>query len=432
MSIEKDLTLLVQAGIIDEATETRIQQFYHNRQQKSPNYLLLLFGILGAVLVGLGIILIVAHNWSNLSKTLQTVLAFVPLLIGQIACIYTLTNKNNNTVWREASAIFLCLAIGANISLVGQIYGIIGSFSGFLLSWVLLGLPVVYAMRSGTAAVFYLVGITMYMGDLNTWDLALLPTYHYWFLLAGIVPFYMYLRHKATARVSFTLFNYLLPLSIAYAYFSLISQNIDELILVAYLSLFAGFYAFGISRFFVGLYKPINGWIVIGTMGMLYGLFACCFQFIWEELTKNTLEVYVQQPVFWLSLLLSIASLFTIAYHTKIGQQAHQSRHLLAIVSALFFIPFLLGRGIPFMYLLVSLLMAGIGIVYISHGAKQSNLGILNLGLLVVSIIIGIRFFDANIGFAVKGLAFMVIGIGFFIANLWLIRKMKTQKHEVE
>ena len=52
---------------------------YYKKQPENPNRLLLAFGILAAILIGLGIILIMAHNWENLSVQAKTGAAFLPL-----------------------------------------------------------------------------------------------------------------------------------------------------------------------------------------------------------------------------------------------------------------------------------------------------------------------------------------------------------------
>jgi uncharacterized membrane protein len=39
-----------------------------------------LFSILGAALMGSGIILLLAHNWDQLSRVMRTVISFAPLV----------------------------------------------------------------------------------------------------------------------------------------------------------------------------------------------------------------------------------------------------------------------------------------------------------------------------------------------------------------
>ena len=66
--VVKELSDLTSAGVISEETAVNIKAYYQQKAQESPNRLILVFGIVGALLVGLGIILIIAHNWDELSK----------------------------------------------------------------------------------------------------------------------------------------------------------------------------------------------------------------------------------------------------------------------------------------------------------------------------------------------------------------------------
>ena len=122
MSLQKDLPELVEAGLIDQSTADRIQDYYLQKKGNPSNRLFVVFGVLGAILVGLGIILIVAHNWDQLPRMAKTVFAFLPLVIGQLLCAYALFKKSDSLAWRESSASFLFFALGASIALVSQVY----------------------------------------------------------------------------------------------------------------------------------------------------------------------------------------------------------------------------------------------------------------------------------------------------------------------
>ena len=86
MTITRDIQELIKADIISQETADKIQNYYQKKRGQSANRLFIVFGILGAILVGLGIILILAHNWDELSRTTKTIFAFLPLLIGQAFC----------------------------------------------------------------------------------------------------------------------------------------------------------------------------------------------------------------------------------------------------------------------------------------------------------------------------------------------------------
>jgi uncharacterized membrane protein len=115
--IEKTvLEELIEHRIISAETAAAIENYYKNKEQDSPSKLLLVFGILGALLGGLGIILVFAHNWDDFSITIKCILSVLPLALGQLLCAYTLFKKPDSQMWRESSASFLFLSIGASIA----------------------------------------------------------------------------------------------------------------------------------------------------------------------------------------------------------------------------------------------------------------------------------------------------------------------------
>ena len=93
MRLRKEITELLNAGVINSETANRINEYYNSKSGTPQNRLVIVFGIFGALLVGLGIILILAHNWDELSRTVKTIIAFIPLLLGQALCAYTLIKK---------------------------------------------------------------------------------------------------------------------------------------------------------------------------------------------------------------------------------------------------------------------------------------------------------------------------------------------------
>ena len=130
----KDLADLKAAQVINEETAERIRAFYLQRNASSPNRLGIILGVLGALLIGSGIILIIAHNWDNFNKLTKTLLAFVPLLSTQLLAGYTLLKQRDSKAWRECSGVLVFLAIPATISVISQVYQVGGNLTGFLLT----------------------------------------------------------------------------------------------------------------------------------------------------------------------------------------------------------------------------------------------------------------------------------------------------------
>ncbi|MEQ9303065.1 MAG: DUF2157 domain-containing protein, partial [Marinoscillum sp.] len=162
MSLQKDIDELLDAGVIDSDVATRINSYYASKSTDSTRRLFIIFGILGALLVGLGIILIIAHNWYDLLKIIKTLFAFMPLVICQLIGVLVLFRKSENIAWREGIAILIFFSVGASIALVSQIYQIPGDLSGYLITWSALSMPLIYVMRSSSVSLLLIAWVTFY------------------------------------------------------------------------------------------------------------------------------------------------------------------------------------------------------------------------------------------------------------------------------
>ena len=88
--ITNELQELLKANVVTKETAKKIQQYFDEKQEGNQNKLSSVFGILRAILVGLGIILVFVHNCDTLPRVTKTLLSFLPLLIGQLFCRYSL------------------------------------------------------------------------------------------------------------------------------------------------------------------------------------------------------------------------------------------------------------------------------------------------------------------------------------------------------
>lgn len=238
---------LVAEGIIDEQTATNILAFQAKKTADAPNRLGIVLSVLGAMLIGLGIMLIVAHNWDNFSRPIKTVLAFLPMIIGQIACVYTLYRKKESQAWRESSATFLFFTVGACIGMVSQIYNLEGELGSFLLTWMLLVLPLIYLMQSSIVSLLYLGGITWYAtncGYANNYE-----PYLYWGLLAMAMPHYYRLYQNSPHGNAFNYHSWAITLSVLVT-LGLWAMDATVIMWVAYVSLLALYFLIGSQPFF--------------------------------------------------------------------------------------------------------------------------------------------------------------------------------------
>ena len=429
MSILKDIPDLIKAGIISQETADKINDYYTNKNRNSPNRLFIVFGIFGAILVGLGIILLVAHNWDDLSRTTKSFFAFLPLVVGQILCGFVLIKKNDSVAWREIVTAFLFFSVGACISLITQIYNIPGDLTSFLLTWMLLCLPLVYLMRSSITSLLYLTGITYYAVETGYWYWShpSSESYLYWLLLLAVLPHY-YLLYKKKPESNFLIFhNWLVPLSLIIC-LGTVAKDEGELMYIAYFGLFGIFYLIGNSTFFQQQKPRNNGYKILGSLGTLVLLLVLSFDGFWHDLRNrdfNSGEL-ITSPEFFASAVISLIG-FGILYFQQKNKRSKEIEPI-ALVSILFIITFIIGLASPVSVVLINLFVFAIGLLTIVDGTKKDHLGILNYGLLIIMVLAVCRFFDTDLSFIIRGLLFVTVGIGFFATNYWMIKKRKANE----
>lgn len=416
--MQKEIPELLKAGIISPETAERMQQFYRNKSGQAHNRLFIVFGILGAILVGLGIILIIAHNWDQFSRSVKTMFSFLPLIVGQVFCLYTILKKNDSITWRESASVFLFFAVGASISLISQVYNIPGDISSFLLTWMLLCLPLVYIMRSSVTSLLYIAGITYWAASTGYWSFPSSETYFYWLLLMAIFPHYYFLSNRQPQSNFIFFHHWFIALSITFV-LGTISRGQEEWMYLAYISLFGLFYLMGRSNFFESNRRPINAYIVIGSAGTIIVLLILSFKWFWEDLRSANLAINSSE--FLAAAIITV--LATVVFFLQ-----RKDRHLVDLnpvegVFLIFIIIFIAGIFSPVAVIFVNLLVFIIGILTVRFGAKTDHLGILNYGLLIISTLVICRFFDTDLSFVARGLLFVGVGLGFFIANSRMLKK---------
>lgn len=417
-----NLEELIAKGIITETTASSIEQYYVDQNKSNPNRLLLIFAILGSLLIGAGIILIIGHNWDSFPRWLKTGLAFLPLIIAQGIVVFTILKKYDNPIWREASGVLLFFAIGASISLVSQVYHIVGDIKSFLLTWIILAIPVVYLLKSKATLLLVLAFLTSYGQQVGYMYKRSIP-YYYWLLLASLVPFIyqLFKTEKTSHAVSFILWVVLGSITILLGTFE---SDFSPLALCMYMSYFGLLYLLGIDykRYTDSFIQ--NPFIVIGCLGIIIFLFISGFQGFWEHAheARNAIQFTEIATYIWVGLTLIATSLFVYLFTNNKLSLSNPLNYS--------FLLFIIIYGICYYnpmqsVFLSNVLLLIIGISLIWRGNAELDLRLLNVGLAIIVILIIARFFDFDISFIVRGIIFVILGIGFFLANYAIIKKRK-------
>ncbi|PYL57861.1 MAG: hypothetical protein DMF31_10025, partial [Verrucomicrobia bacterium] len=183
--LRSQLPELVASGVISSENARAIDGYYEHDQPR-VNFAFVILAALGSALVAAGIILLIAHNWDDLSRATRTGVAFLPLLIAQALVVFTLMRRNESRPWREAAAIFDVAAVATAVSLISQTYQVQGTFADFMRTWLLLSIVIVYLLRTSLGAIAYVIGCALWL--FARWS----PTENpmlFWFLLMLVIPY---------------------------------------------------------------------------------------------------------------------------------------------------------------------------------------------------------------------------------------------------
>ncbi|WP_044403110.1 DUF2157 domain-containing protein [Lacinutrix sp. Hel_I_90] len=419
----KELPELVENAVISQEIATKIERYYESKSNTSPNRLFTVFAVLGSILVGLGIILMLAHNWDNFSKTVKTIFAFAPLVIGQILAGFSILKEKNQT-WKEGSGTFLFFAVGASLAMVSQIYNIPGSFTSYMLTWILLSVPLLYLLKSHVLALLHIIYATIYACNYGYAYGGKAP----WLFLGLILlllPYYIVLlRNRPKANIT-SVFNWLLPLSLVITLGAFIT-TLDVLIFLSYSVLFGLFYNLGKLPRFDTLKLRQNGYLVLGSLGTVVLLLITSFRWLWEEVLS--MSSFSGNEI-TLVVVLFVSALCVLSYlFLKKRIEKFNGFHFIFIIMTVLFFVGLGNDVIP--TIITNVLLLLLGVYTVKTGIDKMHFGALNYGMIIITALISCRFFDTNMSFVIRGLLFVIVGVGFFVTNYVMLRKQNAKENK--
>lgn len=424
-SILIDLDELQRQQVITEDEANRIRTYYSQKPRPENNRLVIVFGILGSLLVGMGLVLIIAHNWDVLVKPVKLGIAMLPLAIGQLICGYLLWKKSVSIAWREGISVFVVFAIATAIAIVGQVYNIQSNFANFLFVWMVLVLPLIYVMRSSAASLLFWIGITWYACEDGYFDYHHGIVYKYWLLVLAAMPWYWQLC-KDAIRSNFTHLHHWVIAGSLIITLGTFHGDSEELLLPAYMFLFGIFVLVGQFRIFSNQRLLSNAYLVSGSLGIITILLILSFKWYWLEIDRKDISEWPFAVELYLCL--ALLAITAILYMLLLKQKKLNELLSKSYVTPVFLILFLLGASQPYpAQILTNILILILAIYTIREGAKADHLGRMNYGLMILTLLIICRFFDTNLSFVVRGLLFVMVGLGFFAMNYRMIKKRKAQ-----
>ena len=135
----------------------------------------------------------------------------------------------------------------------------------------------------------------------------------------------------------------------------------------------------------------------------------------------------IHKPTTFLFITILILSGLGVLYHLQ--QKNYLNPFVLALPIFVFVGYFLATNDIGMIAkFLANAYLFTFGIYYLYHGIQDQKMGLVNAGMLFMTSIIALRFFDANISFLYKGVVFILLGMCFLYVNYYLTQKLKKDE----
>lgn len=428
----KHIPAWISENIITEAQGHEIEAWLDRHQPRRLSLLAVLSAV-GALLVGIGIMLIIAHNWDHFPIAVRLLLALLPSVAGAALMVYTALRRAESSGWRESVSVFYVLALGASVALVSQIYQMGGSLEGFLLFWIILALPVMFVLRSLLANVLLMLltgGFILAAGFQKSPEV---PALHMVWMLSAVVIHLRLSGLRARHRFWLHIFSWLLPLSLALALGTMAVHSDHPALLLPVYTAFCGLVVWA-GWYLKNAFPDIrtNGCLMLGRLGLIIISVMLSYRYFWKDVILDELFTrgLMSEPLLYVSLGFTILLLVVLARSRSGLAEMLKYAPELPLAPALVAAIFILGPFSPEAGAVVgNLLILGTGFWYLQTGVARAHLGRLNYGLLWLALFVTCRFFEFNLGYLFRGVFFIGIGLVLFGINMYIIRRKKGADH---
>jgi uncharacterized membrane protein len=428
-------------NIVSGDTGIKIRSFI--RRNEDPSYwqiFLVISALFGALFASAGIGSIFSENWNDMPEHLQGFFSIVPMLVAGYFYYLALTKHKDSKVWIEASSLFLMLMTGLSMALVSQTYEIEGDIFKFCKVWLALTIPLFYVARASVISGFYLVLTLPLLVDVLVFGgfrggETESELYWFWLYILAFIPhFYLALDKKSTKQSIRIVY-------MSYVFFAILTLGLIVTVKSNYilwaLTAAVGFYLFGRQFMRDNMYMAMRPFSWLSQLGIVALLIAISnkLSMIIAFGSDSFMHMDRWEGEEWYYFLLLLVVMGGIYYNFFRAKEKFGEVNYL-IVFAPFFVIFcmLFDDFIDswwWMSLFINFYILYVGITTMIHGSSSGKVVKVFAGLLVVAILLGIRYFDTDLGYIAKGIVFLMVGGMFFVINLLVKDKVEDiERHK--
>lgn len=391
--------------------------------EAGPPWGLIVFAAAGAIVIGLGVILLFAYNWAAIPKFGKLGLVFCAIIAAHAGSIRMLAGDGWRPKMGEALAALATMLYGAGIWLVAQIYNIDEHFPNGFLFWALGALAMAWAIRSTVNGLMAVVLIVIW-GSFEIFEFSS-PRFGSVLLIAAtLVPLAWKQRSPLLLAASVLAIQFLVVANagswggVGHAFVS--SLGLAVLLVAA-------------GRLARSTFEQCERVLVfLGTAQFLVFGFILSFEEAADDLLKLTgNEDPGLAPCFtWTLVIVALAAWAWIAERSMLRRRMDVDREewLLPLMLLVCTVFALLGSRDWALLIAWSfnLVLLGTAAMWMWRGCRESRLAPTVLGSLLLSAIVLARYFDLFHSLASRGLAFIILG-GVFIGEALYYRRVKRE-----
>ena len=415
--LKQELELWKQEGIVSEEQAEKIKEKYHLAQieeKDAATKLIMVISLIGALLIGGGVILFIASNWQVIPKSVKLLVIFGIILSVNYFGYYLRYTKGAYPKVGLALLFLGSLLFGAGIWLVAQTYNITSRYHSGVLFWSvgilpvswLLGLQSILVLSSGLLS-FWTVWKSL---DIST------PNYLYPVMMfSAILPLCYKQKSKIALFVSLT--GILLWFGFGPCLFYLKPPQMFHLLILFYITLGVFLYSTGLLHSF---YERLADYQLIYRFLGIFVLFSFIYIVSFKEVIMEMGRLATAPfPVsFWvifgMLILLSCIAIGGVFLTRRINEYASNIlNYEIAFIGILLLFPvsILILHNAVFHSILANLLLLTLSVGVIILGYYEERALFINIGFVFFGIHFFTRYFDWAYKYLPRSLFFIISGI---------------------
>jgi uncharacterized membrane protein len=421
--LKTELPILESEGLLSAEQSAAIRRRYQLDElaSQAARTLLMVIYLIGATLVGIGIVSFVAAHWTDLSRELKLTLILGAMLAAHISGFVLWKVHGRFPKLGHTLVLLGTLIFGANIGLVAQIFHVRDNpYNGFA-AWTLGAAAVAWAVKSVPNAMLALITAAIFgfgnLGNRSSVQLA-------WFTPAALVvfvPLIVYLRSTWVLWGTLLVVGFLGPMCTA----NLLHYSHSEYAYAASASLMGlVFFCAGLAAWKSRTFRfaAVPCW----TMGLFWGtlaVFLASFMDYSTEMVSGAagiLGVFVQ-PIVLITFCVLIASAVGLAVYAGTVLKSRLAVMLLVLSAAAFGATAFLPQLCRFEFVLLAchlILILLIAVLFYGSFLLEDR-RVFWAAVLLAAVLISARTLEYETGLLIKAAVFTGCGIGLIAAGVF-------------